>query len=64
MTGGRSALWVDEGIADTIALKATQFIARHKDEPFSSIWEPTTCMCRVFLIPALRARAALGPAAT
>ena len=34
MTGGRSALWVDEGIADTIALKATQFIARHKDEPF------------------------------
>lgn len=33
MTGGRSALWV-EGIADTIALKATQFIARHKDEPF------------------------------
>lgn len=34
MTGGRSALWVDEGIADTIALKAMQFIARHKDEPF------------------------------
>ena len=34
MTGGRSALWVDEGIADTIALKATQFIARHRDEPF------------------------------
>ena len=31
MTGGRSALWVDEGIADTIALKATQFIARHND---------------------------------
>ncbi len=47
---------VDRGIADTIALKATQFIARHKDEPFfSSIWEPTTCMCRVF-IPALRAK--------
>mgnify|MGYP005863322233 FL=1 len=34
MTGGRSALWVDEGIADTIALKAAQFIVRHKDEPF------------------------------
>lgn len=34
MTGGRSALWVDEGIADTIAAKATQFIARHKDRPF------------------------------
>lgn len=34
MTGGRSALWVDEGIADTIARKATEFIARHKDRPF------------------------------
>lgn len=34
MTGGKSALWVDEDIADTIAEKATQFIAAHKDEPF------------------------------
>jgi len=34
MTGGKSALWVDEDIADTIAAKATQFIADHKDEPF------------------------------
>ncbi|MGN0092177.1 MAG: sulfatase-like hydrolase/transferase, partial [Alistipes sp.] len=34
MTGGKSALWIDEGIADTIALKAKQFIVRHKDEPF------------------------------
>ena len=34
MTGGRSALWVDENIADTITAKATRFIARHRDEPF------------------------------
>lgn len=34
MTGGKSALWVDEDIADTITEKATQFIAQHKDEPF------------------------------
>lgn len=34
MTGGKSALWVDEDIADTITEKATQFIAAHKDEPF------------------------------
>lgn len=34
MTGGKSALWVDEEIADTIAEKATQFITEHKDEPF------------------------------
>lgn len=34
MTGGRAALWTDEGIADTIALKATRFIAAHRDEPF------------------------------
>lgn len=30
MTGGKSALWVDEDIADTIAEKATQFIAAHQ----------------------------------
>lgn len=34
MTGGKSALWVDEDIADTITEKATQFITQHKDEPF------------------------------
>lgn len=34
MTGGKSALWVDEDIADTITSKAKQFIVRHKDEPF------------------------------
>lgn len=34
MTGGRAALWVDEGIADTIALKATRFIADHAERPF------------------------------
>lgn len=34
MTGGRSALWVDEDIADVITGKAKDFIAKHKDEPF------------------------------
>ncbi|MDE7123678.1 MAG: arylsulfatase [Alistipes sp.] len=34
MTGGRAALWIDEGIADTIALKASRFIADHADRPF------------------------------
>ena len=34
MTGGKSALWVDENIADTITAKATRFIAQHRDEPF------------------------------
>lgn len=34
MTGGKSALWVDEDIADTITSKAKQFIANHKNEPF------------------------------
>ncbi len=34
MTGGRSALWNDEAIADTIASKAVRFIAEHRDEPF------------------------------
>jgi arylsulfatase A-like enzyme len=34
MTGGRSALWVDEDIADTITRKAVEFIEKNKDNPF------------------------------
>ncbi len=34
MTGGRSALWVDENIADTITRKAVGFIESHKAQPF------------------------------
>jgi len=34
MSGGKSARWVDEDIADTITARAVQFIERHKAEPF------------------------------
>lgn len=34
MTGGKSALWVDENIADTLTRKATGFIESHKAQPF------------------------------
>src|SRR5690242_6110199 len=34
MTGGKSALWVDEDIADTITGKAVAFIEREKSHPF------------------------------
>jgi arylsulfatase A-like enzyme len=34
MTGGKSALWVDENIADTITGKAVSFIEREKAHPF------------------------------
>lgn len=34
MRGGRSALWKDEDIADTLARQATSWIAAHRDEPF------------------------------
>jgi arylsulfatase A-like enzyme len=34
MTGGRSALWVDEDMADTITSKAVRFIKENKDNPF------------------------------
>jgi arylsulfatase A-like enzyme len=34
MTGGKSALWVDEHMADTFAAKATSFIAQNKAQPF------------------------------
>ncbi len=34
MTGGRSALWVDENIADVITGKAVNFITANRDRPF------------------------------
>lgn len=34
MSGGKSARWVDEDMADTIASKAVAFIERNKDQPF------------------------------
>ena len=34
MRGGKSALWVDENIADSITLKALNFIEENKDVPF------------------------------
>ena len=34
MKGGRGALWEDENIADSITLKAVQFIERNADKPF------------------------------
>jgi arylsulfatase A-like enzyme len=34
MTGGKSALWIDEDIADVITGKAVKFIESNKDRPF------------------------------
>ena len=34
MTGGKSALWVDEEIADVLTGKAVGFIEKNKDKPF------------------------------
>jgi len=34
MTGGKSARWVDEDMADVITAKAVSFIKQHKDKPF------------------------------
>ena len=34
MTGGKSALWVDENIADIITGKAVKFIKQNKEKPF------------------------------
>lgn len=34
MSGGKSALWVDEDMADTITRKAVEFIDREKAKPF------------------------------
>lgn len=34
MTGGRSALWKDQDIADTLTARAESFIASHRGQPF------------------------------
>jgi arylsulfatase A-like enzyme len=34
MTGGKSALWVDEDMADTFTRKAVSFVERQRDKPF------------------------------
>jgi arylsulfatase A-like enzyme len=34
MSGGKSALWTDENIAEVITGKAVKFIEKHKDKPF------------------------------
>ena len=34
MTGGKSALWIDEDIADTLTGKAVNFIAQNQSRPF------------------------------
>jgi arylsulfatase A-like enzyme len=40
MSGGKSARWVDENIADTITSKATQFIESRKTDPFFLYFAP------------------------
>ena len=34
MSGGKTARWVDEDMADTITGKAKEFISKHRDRPF------------------------------
>jgi arylsulfatase A-like enzyme len=34
MSGGKSAWWVDEDMADTLTVKALEFIERNRDKPF------------------------------
>jgi arylsulfatase A-like enzyme len=34
MTGGKSARWIDEDLADTFTKKAIEFVEREKDRPF------------------------------
>ena len=34
MRGGKSALWVDENMADTFLIRAKRYIVEHKEEPF------------------------------
>lgn len=40
MSGGNSARWVDEDIADTFTRKAVGFIEQHKDHPFFLYFAP------------------------
>lgn len=40
MSGGKTARWIDEDIADTFTGKAVAFIEQHKDKPFFLYFSP------------------------
>jgi arylsulfatase A-like enzyme len=61
MSGGHSARWTDEGIADVITGKAVKFIERNKDKPFFLYF--ATHDIHVPRVPATRfaGKSGLGP---
>jgi hypothetical protein len=45
MKGGKSALWKDENIADSITAHAVKFIEANKDKPFFLYFATKRCSC-------------------
>jgi len=62
MSGGKSARWVDEDMADTITDKAVAFIERSKRSRSSCISPRTTCTCPAFRHPRFAGKSLMGHA--
>lgn len=61
MTGGRSALWVDENIADVLTAKAAAFIERQKSNPFFLYFATHDIHVPRLPNPRFRGKTGMGP---
>jgi arylsulfatase A-like enzyme len=61
MSGGRSARWVDEDMADVLTAKATAFIERHRAEPFFLYYATHDIHVPRVPHPRFAGRSGLGP---
>ena len=64
MTGGKSARWSDEDMADVLTNRAINFIEKNKNGPFFLYSPLTTFTCRGCRTPGSRAKAAWALEAT
>jgi arylsulfatase A-like enzyme len=61
MSGGRSARWVDEDMADVLTAQATAFIERHRAEPFFLYYATHDIHVPRVPHPRFAGRSGLGP---
>ena len=61
MTGGHSARFTDEDMADTYLNKALAFIAKEKSKPFFLYYAPNECHVPRVIHPRFKGSSSLGP---
>ena len=61
MTGGKSALWVDENTVDVLSQKANHFIDEHKNQPFFLYYATHEIHVPRMPNPRFRGKTSMGP---